>query len=214
MLTVPDWTEAERGDGIGVRRIDTLNFHREARSMNNISTGFGLCVLGLGVALWPIMDRFAPSATQAHAGVPIAVISAAAMGQAGPTIVWYQATEPRRLAQPKNEENWVFDLQYIYRAWSDGTLEYRTIKRKVEDLVQSGNGGWWPVATHYCEDAGDCRSPWITISSPNEGFKAFADVNSDESVDGADLALVLDKWGDAPRHDIPPSDCPLNLINP
>ena len=32
------------------------------RSINKISTGFGLCVLGLGVTLWPIMDRFAPSA--------------------------------------------------------------------------------------------------------------------------------------------------------
>jgi len=33
-------------------------------------------------------------------------------------------------------------------------------------------------------------------------------------VDGADLATMLADWGDAPRYDIPPSDCPLNLINP
>ena len=182
--------------------------------MNNISTGFGLCVLGLGVALWPVMDRFAPSATDVHAGVPIAVISAAVMGQAGPTIVWYQATEPRYIQQPAGESYSGFDLQYVYRAWSDGTLEYRTIKRKVHSFAYTASGNWYQSATHYCEDAGDCRSPWITVSSPNEGFKAFADVNSDESVDGADLALVLDEWGDAPRHDIPPSDCPLNLINP
>ena len=57
--------------------------------MNNISTGFGLCVLGLGVALWPIMDRFAPSTGEVHAGVPIAAIPAVMMGQSAPTIVWY-----------------------------------------------------------------------------------------------------------------------------
>ena len=183
--------------------------------MNNISTGFGLCVLGLGVALWPIMDRFAPSATAAHAGVPIAVISAAVMGQAGPTVVWYQATDPRHSGGLNGDPSNGYDIQYVYRAWSDGTVEYRSIRRKVESLSWSSSpGNWYVSALHYCEDAGQCASPWITISSPNEGFKAFADVNSDESVDGADLALVLDKWGDAPRHDIPPSDCPLNLINP
>ena len=30
----------------------------------------------------------------------------------------------------------------------------------------------------------------------------------------AKLAMLLGNWGDAPRHDIPPSDCPLKLINP
>ena len=37
---------------------------------------------------------------------------------------------------------------------------------------------------------------------------------ADELVDGADLASVLSNWGDAPRVPFPPSDCPLNLINP
>jgi hypothetical protein len=34
------------------------------------------------------------------------------------------------------------------------------------------------------------------------------------SRDGADLSQLLADFGDAPRQDIPPSDCPLNLINP
>ena len=48
----------------------------------------------------------------------------------------------------------------------------------------------------------------------SEGYRAAADINADEMVDGADLASVLGNWGDAPRVPFPPSDCPLNLINP
>jgi hypothetical protein len=52
------------------------------------------------------------------------------------------------------------------------------------------------------------------IASPTQGFKAASDINADQKVDGADLAMILGNWGDAPRVPIPPSDCPLNLINP
>ena len=52
------------------------------------------------------------------------------------------------------------------------------------------------------------------INDPAQGYSAASDSNFDAKVDGADLAMMLGNWGDAPRHDIPPSDCPLNLINP
>jgi hypothetical protein len=55
---------------------------------------------------------------------------------------------------------------------------------------------------------------WITISDPAQGYTYRSDINFDERVDGADLAQLLADFGDAPRQDIPPSDCPLNLINP
>ncbi len=38
------------------------------------------------------------------------------------------------------------------------------------------------------------------------------DLNGDGHVNGADLGLLLAAWGDAPRNDYPPSDCPLGLI--
>jgi F-type H+-transporting ATPase subunit a len=41
-----------------------------------------------------------------------------------------------------------------------------------------------------------------------------SDINFDAKVDGADLGQLLADWGDAPRKDVPPSDCPLALINP
>ena len=66
----------------------------------------------------------------------------------------------------------------------------------------------------WCTDGGYCTKPWILVSTPAQGYAAATDINADTSVDGADLAMMLGNWGDAPRHDIPPSDCPLNLINP
>ena len=59
-----------------------------------------------------------------------------------------------------------------------------------------------------------CFSGRFTIDTPSPGYSAASDSNFDAKVDGADLAMLLGSWGDAPRHDIPPSDCPLNLINP
>ena len=42
----------------------------------------------------------------------------------------------------------------------------------------------------------------------------FSDYFRSSCTNRTDLAMLLGNWGDAPRHDIPPSDCPLNLINP
>ena len=160
--------------------------------MNNISTGFGLCVLGLGVALWPIMDRFAPSAGEVHAGVPAAALATAVVGQVTPTIVWYSA---------HSLYNNLSEQHVVFRAWSDGTIEM---------LGGELNG---PNNSNQCQ-WGNLTCGWVVISSPSAGYSAASDSNFDAKVDGADLALLLGSWGDAPRHDIPPSDCPLNLINP
>ena len=51
---------------------------------------------------------------------------------------------------------------------------------------------------------------WKIISS----LAAASDANFDSKVDGTDLSMLLGNWGDAPRDQIPISDCPLNLINP
>jgi hypothetical protein len=55
---------------------------------------------------------------------------------------------------------------------------------------------------------------WSVISDPTQGLTYRSDINFDSRVDGADLGTLLADWGDALRHDIPPSDCPLALINP
>jgi hypothetical protein len=154
--------------------------------MKNISTGFGLCVLGLGIAAWPVLDRLAPSAN-ASAVTAAAVVSNAATAQTGPTIVWYGMCN-------------IGDWMIFGRAWSNGRLE---MKRN-----NASSGGSW------CTDFQVCNSPWIVISDPAQGLTYGSDINFDEKVDGADLGQLLADWGNAPRQDIPPSDCPLALINP
>ena len=82
---------------------------------------------------------------------------------------------------------------FIARAWSDGRVEVR--------LVMGG--------CNYVSN-----QPWVIVSDPSQGYNAASDINFDSKVDGADLGTLLADWGNAPRHDVPPSTCPLNLINP
>ena len=150
--------------------------------MKNISTGFGLCAIAAAVALYPVLDRFAPIAKEAHAGVPVSAITSAVMGQAAPTIVWYGVAD-----------------QQVFRAWSNGLIEVR----------------WGYVGSQTSTGCSWYGCPnWTIVNNPTQGLAAASDSDFNGQVDGADLGRLLGNWGDAPRHDIPPSDCPLNLINP
>ena len=79
-----------------------------------------------------------------------------------------------------------------------------------KDLLYDGGSG---QTGNSCNGNGLCLTPWMVINDPNQGYSAASDSNFDAKVDGADLALLLGSWGDAPRHDTPASDCPLNLID-
>ena len=166
-------------------------FKRKLLIMKNISTGFGLCAIAAAVALYPVLDRFAPIAKEAHAGVPVSAITSAAIAQTAPTIVWYGHSAG----------------SVLLRAWSTG---------RIEGLYFDTGGS--DAACVFPHDVTfrnrTCGGGWYTISDPAQGYSAASDSNFDSKVDGVDLAMLLGNWGDAPRHDIPPSDCPLNLINP
>ena len=161
--------------------------------MKNISTGFGLCAIAAAVALYPVLDRFAPIAKEAHAGVPVSAITSAALAQTAPTIVWYGIGARAGAARGTSIINSPYDI--VYRAWSDGRIEAKGICTSDCSYIQPSPS-------------------WTVINDPSQGYSAASDSNFDAQVDGADLAMLLGNWGDAPRHDIPPSDCPLNLINP
>ena len=161
--------------------------------MKNISTGAGLVVLGLGIALHPLVSGLVAQATAApSSSSAAAAVASVAAAQAGPAVVWYGTAGDAT----------GYSVDRLYRAWSDGTVELKRVS------YSAGNGGY------LCSDVVSCASPWMVISSPNQGYRAAADLNADELVDGVDLASVLGNWGDAPRVPFPPSDCPLNLINP
>ena len=163
--------------------------------MKNLSTGTGLALLATAIIAYPIVNRISSVDQSAHASVPLAAIAAAATAQANPepTVVWYTVT-PRETdgnGQPFNT---------LWRAWSDGTVEALRVGVSTVGLCQTAGVG--------------CLSAWLTVNSPTAGYRAAADLNADELVDGADLSSILGNWGDAPRVPFPPSDCPLNLINP
>ncbi len=161
--------------------------------MKNLSTGTGLALLATAIVAYPIVNRISSVDQTAHASVPVAAIAAAATAQANPepTIVWYGLGGPA-----------------IYRAWSDGTVETR--------ISYWSYGPTFACSSDYGYNPRTCPeySGWVIVSSAAEGYAYRSDITADQVVDGADLATMLADWGDAPRYDIPPSDCPLNLINP
>jgi hypothetical protein len=161
--------------------------------MKNISTGTGIALLAGAIVAYPILDRVMPraDASATHAAAVVAVATA----QVEPTIVWYGITHNQGALTYNNFYHQPYSV--IARAWSDGKVEVKK--------VCSGS---------TCGDSIGIGTGWVTISTENMGFNAASDINFDDKVDGADLGQLLTAWGDAPRHDIPPSDCPLNLINP
>jgi hypothetical protein len=166
--------------------------------MRNVSTGFGLCIVGLGIAAWPVLDRLMPQANAVGVGSVAPAVAAAALAQDPPvpTIVWYDT-----------HYNLGTGSLFILRAWSDGRIEF-----KMGTTVCTPNG---PALTNLCGSCcPDSHLRWGVISSPAQGLTFDADLNFDEAVDGADLGMLLAKWGPAPRNPVPPSDCPLALINP
>ena len=157
-------------------------------SKNAMAGAVTLCGVGLCMIGGALMMQ---SGNSAHAGsTPAAVVAVAAVthAQAMPTVVWYQVHDGGS-SYTKN----------LWRAWSDGTVELK----RVNDY-----------AGEPCYPNIGCTSPWIQVTTSQDGYRAAADINADEKVDAPDLAAVLTNWGDAPRVPFPASDCPLNLINP
>ena len=163
--------------------------------MKNISTGFGLCVLGLGIAAWPVLDRLAPNANAGAVPAAASAINAAASAQTGPAIVWYGTS-----------------ADTVYRAWSTGRVEATRGYLAVNSNLSCDDPN--RIRWYQADGCGGNATRWFVVSDPAQGLTYRSDINFDEKVDGADLGALLADWGDAPRQDIPPSDCPLALINP
>ena len=156
--------------------------------MKNAGIAGGLVAIGIGLTTIGLSNF--NNTPQAYAVMPTAVVEA---GPEEPTIVWYQVAATTRNSSTESH--------YIYRGWSDGTIEVRVYGDNLYDYACPGQSA-------------ECVTSWRVISSPTEGMSAAADINFDEQVDGADLAFLLSRWGDAPRNPMPPSDCPLGLLNP
>ena len=140
--------------------------------MKNISTGAGLAILGLGIAVHPLLSGLASSATASASTTPAAAaLASAASAQAGPTVVWMGVTGNG------------YDTVAYHRLWSDGRLEQR---RLMWSIGPSCNQAF------FC-DGGN----WTEVLPPpgGNGFACRTDINGDRKVDGADLSFVLNAWG-------------------
>jgi hypothetical protein len=117
-----------------------------------------------------------------------------------PTIVWYGTVQEYTdfgynvlaTGQFVHDHAWT-----LVRAWSDGRVEGRTLRGRNAS----------------CGDY-VCDSGWHVISDPNEGLAAISDLDDDGMVGTNDLLRIIKDWGPAPPNVIPPSDCPLAMINP
>jgi hypothetical protein len=162
--------------------------------MKHCTTGTGLVALSIAILGSTLIARFGtaePAANAASSIAPARGLAAVAITQVTPTIVWY---------------SWSADsgngYYVLVRAWSNGRVEIKRINGSAS--VNS-----WCVAPND-----PCSVGWVVVNDESQGYNAAADINFDSKVDGDDLGQLLAAWGDAPRHDIPPSDCPLNLVNP
>jgi len=174
--------------------------------MKNISTGTGIALLAGAILGSTIIMRFGPADQAAHAAPPIEAakaIAAASTAQVTPTIVWYGTDTVTRTLNYTTSA-----LSVVFRAWSDGRVEALPLSRTMNYGSSTNQYDLW------CNASGFCIANWMVVSDPAQGLTYRSDINFDSKVDGADLSQVLNDWGDSPRQDIPPSDCPLNLINP
>ena len=146
------------------------------------NAGLTIGMVAIGLGLASIGFNLNGNQANATTAAPVAFNA----GPEEPTIVWYDTVSPQS------------DHTYLYRAWSDGRVEGRMIE----------SYSTW----NSCNETTPCVGPWVLISSPDEGLNAAADINHDEIVNAADIGLLVAAWGDAPRNPMPPSDCPLGLI--
>jgi hypothetical protein len=150
--------------------------------MKNISTGFGLCVLGLGIAAWPVLDRIVPTANASGVTTAASALPAAAIAQdpPAPTVVWMGVG------------NLVNQGGVIYhRLWSDGRQEMRFVNASL---------GWNGCAYELGMAAGCAVTAWVEVPPPpsGNGFACRADLDGNRQIDGADLSVILNNWGPQP----------------
>ncbi len=150
--------------------------------------GVGLCVIG--GAMFVQGGGAAQAGATQPGGVANALVTSAVAQGTEPTVVWYGVA-------PGSADLWPM----LFRAWSDGTIESRFFDQVPSSTSDCGS------QLYFCNN-------WSLFSSPTQGTMAASDVDRSGQVDGADLGVVLGNWGATPQNPFPPSDCPLNLINP
>jgi hypothetical protein len=156
--------------------------------MRNISTGAGLVVLGLGIALHPLVSGLVAQATAApwsSSSAAAAAVTSAATAQAGPTVVWMGVTSQQLSGGLSSTTTWTY-----HRLWSDGRLEIRDVAYTSSYVSSCGRSFLVPDSCMPLQS-------WREVSPPpgGNGFACRTDINGDRVVDGSDLSFLLNAWG-------------------
>ena len=147
--------------------------------MKQMSTGFGLAVLGACV-------------------LGAAFIASPRFGQQA----FAQSTGDRRIvsASVNSVGNASFASHFAYRIWSDNTIDIRS-------LGYSNTGD--TDAKFFVQTTGNFLG-WRTVDNGLTSFVS-ADVDTNGSVDSADLGKVLLNYGETQNGNPPPPiDCTIN----
>jgi len=148
--------------------------------MKQISTGTGLCVLGLGIAVLGAAQLIGSKGGQAFA----------------------QSTGDRRIVSASVFDSVAGD-KWGYRIWSDNVIEMKCFGIKY---VNQQYG--YVYLVNVTEG-----SPFKNWTQVDNGLTAFvpADVDTNGSVDSADLGNVLVNYGETQNSNPPPPiDCTIN----
>ena len=171
--------------------------------MKQMSTGFGLAVLGFGIAVLALSNLAGSIGNQAQAqsGSGRSIVSASIISN-NSTLV-------------------------AYRIWNDNTIDIRPLGNLSLNGVQCyANGGYGPILSEFRFQRPDVLPPgtscpvtnnsvvvdgsWFTVDNGLTSFVS-ADVDASQSVDAADLGTVLSHYGETQEGNPPPPiDCTIN----
>ena len=153
--------------------------------MKQISTGTGLCVLGLGIAVLGAAQLVGSTGGQAFAqtGTERRIVSASV------------------LCSGRLDNNSV--VNWGYRIWSDNVIEMKCLSASYF------NAGYGMIYDQPLVNNSYFKN-WTQVDN---GLTSFvpADVDANQSVDAADLGSVLSRYGETQEGNPPPPiDCTIN----
>ena len=155
--------------------------------MKQISTGTGLCVLGLGVAVLGAAQLVGSKGSQAMAqtGSERRIVSAS---------VFLGGEDQNHSSQ-----------KWGYRIWSDNVIEMK--------VLSVGYVGIPYGQVIYVDQQISASSPFKNWTQVDNGLTSFvpADVDANGSVDSADIGgVLLDMGNTQDSNPPPPIDCTIN----
>jgi hypothetical protein len=150
--------------------------------MKQMSTGTGLCVLGLGIAVLGAAQLVGSKGGQAFA----------------------QSTGERRIVSAsvlqQNYSGWG------YRIWSDNVIEMKCFGYQANGVIAGG----YSYVDYRPTQSNSPFANWTQVDNGLSSFVP-ADVDANQSVDAADLGSVLSRYGETQEGNPPPPiDCTIN----